>query len=417
LKVLLVSLFHPELVRGGAQQVCYELFQGLQARDDVEVTLLAAIDPSFTSLFKSGARITGFDNRPGEFIYLSRDYDYWWHKTSDTLLREAYAEFLELVQPDVVHFHHFLLLGMDLLSLTRKILPNVRIVFTFHEFLAICNADGQMLRKTERSLCSKASSVRCNQCFPERRPEEFFTREMWMKHHLQSVDAFTTPSKFMIEHYVNWGLERESITHVTNGQDDYARGKAEPPPRVKRNRFGFFGQLVDNKGLYVILEAVELLREEGFREFHVEVNGDNLRYASEARRNEIEAFMKREAELPIGEQRVRFNGAYQADQIGERMGRVDWCIVPSVWWDIFCLVISEAWMFKRPVIASNVGGPAERISHEVDGLHFSVGDSRSLADTMRRACTEDGLWDRLSSQITPPPSLSRMVEGFLEVYG
>jgi glycosyltransferase involved in cell wall biosynthesis len=417
LKVLLVSLFHPELVRGGAQQVCYELFQGLQARDDVEVTLLAAIDPSFTSLFKSGARITGFDNRPGEFIYLSRDYDYWWHKTSDTLLREAYAEFLELVQPDVVHFHHFLLLGMDLLSLTRKILPNVRIVFTFHEFLAICNADGQMLRKTERSLCSKASSVRCNQCFPERRPEEFFTREMWMKHHLQSVDAFTTPSKFMIEHYVNWGLERESITHVTNGQDDYARGKAEPPPRVKRNRFGFFGQLVDNKGLYVILEAVELLREEGFREFHVEVNGDNLRYASEARRNEIEAFMKREAELPIGEQRVRFNGAYQADQIGERMGRVDWCIVPSVWWEIFCLVISEAWMFKRPVIASNVGGPAERISHEVDGLHFSVGDSRSLADTMRRACTEDGLWDRLSSQITPPPSLSRMVEGFLEVYG
>jgi hypothetical protein len=32
--VLLVSFFHPELVRGGAQQVCYELFEGL--RDDPE---------------------------------------------------------------------------------------------------------------------------------------------------------------------------------------------------------------------------------------------------------------------------------------------------------------------------------------------------------------------------------------------
>jgi len=30
LKVLLISLFHPELVRGGAQQICYELFEGLK---------------------------------------------------------------------------------------------------------------------------------------------------------------------------------------------------------------------------------------------------------------------------------------------------------------------------------------------------------------------------------------------------
>jgi glycosyltransferase involved in cell wall biosynthesis len=221
----------------------------------------------------------------------------------------------------------------------------------------------------------------------------------------------------MIEHYVNWGLDRSSIVHVTNGQSDYAEGHADPPPRLKRNRFGFFGQLVDNKGLYVILEAVELLRSDGFDDFFVEVNGDNLRFASEARRKEIEAFMKEEAERPIVEQRVRFNGAYQADQIGQRMSRVDWCIVPSVWWEIFCLVISEAWMFKRPVIASNVGGPAERIRHEVDGLHFSVGDARSLADTMLRACAEDGLWERLSSQIVPPPSRSRMVEAFVEVYG
>jgi glycosyltransferase involved in cell wall biosynthesis len=416
-KVLLVSLFHPELVRGGAQQVCYELFSGLKEQEGVEPILLAAIDPSFDSLFKSGARITGFDNRPGEFLYLSRDYDYWWHKTSDTLLREAYAEFLTLTRPDVVHFHHFLLLGMDLLSLTRKVLPEARIVFTFHEFLAICNADGQMLRKTERSLCSRASSVRCHQCFPDRRPEEFFTRELWVKHHLEAVDVFTTPSKFMIEHYVNWGLDRDAIVHVTNGQNDYALDQAEPPPRVRRNRFGFFGQLVDNKGLHVILEAVELLREDGFEDFFVEVNGDNLRYATEERRRDIEAFMKQEAARPLSEQRVRFNGAYQTDQIGQRMARVDWCIVPSVWWEIFCLVISEAWMFKRPVIASNVGGPAERIRHEVDGLLFPVGDARSLADTMLRACTEDGLWDRLSDQITPPPSRSHMVEKFVEVYG
>ncbi|MDQ2802529.1 MAG: hypothetical protein M3Y41_07535, partial [Pseudomonadota bacterium] len=59
LKVLLVSLFHPELVRGGAQQVCYELFEGLKERDNIEPTLLASIDASLPALYKSGARITG----------------------------------------------------------------------------------------------------------------------------------------------------------------------------------------------------------------------------------------------------------------------------------------------------------------------------------------------------------------------
>jgi hypothetical protein len=44
-KILLVNLFHPELVRGGAQQACYELFRGLQERSDVEVTLLTSTAP------------------------------------------------------------------------------------------------------------------------------------------------------------------------------------------------------------------------------------------------------------------------------------------------------------------------------------------------------------------------------------
>jgi hypothetical protein len=35
---------------------------------------------------------------------------------------------------------------------------------------------------------------------------------------------------------------------------------------------------------------------------------------------------------------------------------------------------------------------------------------------MRRACTEDGLWERLAAGITPPPDASAMAAAFLEVY-
>ena len=416
MKVLLIGVHHPELVRGGAQQICYELFKGLKARDGVEPVLLAAIDPTFSSLYKSGARITGFDGREGEFLFLSRDYDYTWHKVSNHELLESFAEFLDLVKPDVVHFHHFMLLGLDLFSLTRRVLPKARIIFTFHEFMSICAADGQMVRTFDRSLCMRASPVRCHQCFPERGPEEFFVREMWFKRHLAVVDAFTTPSRFMIERYVSWGIDSEKIHHVTNGQPDYSRGAVTIDKRVKRNRFGFFGQLVDNKGVWLLLQAVRQLRAEGFGDFVVEINGDNLRFASEARRTEIEAFQNSEAELPFHDRNVVFNGSYDVDQLPRRMARVDWCIVPSVWWEIFGLVISEAWMFKRPVIASNVGGPAERITHDKDGLLFDVADAASLALTIRRACTEKGLWDRLVKGITPPATQDVMVNGFMELY-
>ena len=152
MKVLLVSLYHPELVRGGAQQVCYELFNALKARRGIEPTLLAAVDPSLKSLYKSGAQITGFDGREGEFLFLSRGYDYLWHKSSSVELTASFAEFLRLIRPDVVHFHHFHLLGIDLLTLTRRVLPEARLILTFHEFISICDADGHMLRKFDKTL-------------------------------------------------------------------------------------------------------------------------------------------------------------------------------------------------------------------------------------------------------------------------
>lgn len=413
-KILLMSLFHPELMRGGAQQICYELFQGLQQRGDCEVTLLASVDSSYPALFKSGARITGFDGRPGEFVYLMQDYDYWYHKTGSVLHIEALIEFFETINPDVIHFHHFFTFGADIITLARRVLPKAKIVFTFHEFMSICAANGQMVRLTDRSLCTHASLVRCHQCFPDRSPEQFLTRRLWFQTHLSHVDVFTCPSHFMIEHYVRWGIDRRHIQHITNGQRSY--GTPIAAPVGAKNRFGFFGQFVDNKGVQVLLRAVAQLRAEGFTDFTVELNGSNLQYASVPVRQEIEAFLSAEAALPMDEQIVFNNGSYHVDQLSSRMARVDWCVVPSIWWEIFGLVISEAWMFGKPVLCSNVGGPAERIVDDVDGLHFQMGDHRALANTMRRACTEEGLWERLVAALPAPPSRESMVDRFHDVY-
>lgn len=416
MKVLLVCMHHPELVRGGSQQVAHELFEGLRAAPGVEPVLLASIDHSSLALFKDGARITGFDGRADEFVFLSQDYDYAWQKSGSAPLAEAFAEFLRLIRPDVVHFHHFMTLGIDFLTLTRRVLPQARIVFTAHEFVTICAASGQMRRLTDQSLCARASAVRCHQCLPERPPEHYFMRGMWMRRHLEAVDVFTTPSRFMTDIFVEWGLAREKFVHVSNGQD-LPRAPAPPAlPRARRNRFGFFGQLVDTKGVQVILEAAALLRAGGFEDFTVEINGGNINFATPECRAGIEAFFAAEAQRPLAARNVIRNGGYHPGQLQGLMARVDWCLVPSLWWEAYGLVISEAWAFGRPVIASNAGGPAERIADGVDGLLFALGDARALAETMRRAATEEGLWERLAAGITQPPTRAEMTRGFLQVY-
>ena len=415
-RVLLISLFHPELVRGGAQQVCYELFQALRKQPDIHCVLLASADPSMGSLYKSGARITGFDGREDEYLFLTREYDYWWHKIGEPLLIASFIEFLETIQPDVVHFHHFLTFGVDLITVVRRVLPRCQIVFTFHEFIAICAAEGHMVRRTDRSLCDHASQIRCHQCFPDRGPEEFLVRKLWFKQHLQHVNRFTCPSQFMIDHYVKWGIPPEKLFHVTNGQRRYGSAIVESPPPPKRNRFGFFGQIHDDKGVHIIIRAVEILRSEGFTDFRVELNGTTLEFVSADIRREMDEFLAAEAAKPWAERIVTHNGPYHVDRLHNRMARIDWCIVPSVWWEIFGLVISEAWMFGRPVICSNVGGMAERVRDGIDGLHFEMGDPRALAAVIRRACEEPELWQRLHEALPEPPSRETMAAGYLQLY-
>jgi glycosyltransferase involved in cell wall biosynthesis len=417
MKVLLVSHLHPELLRGGAQQACYELFLGLNAEPDVEAFFLAGVEPgSYPALYKPGARITGFDGRSNEFLFLSASYDFKWHRTTSLLHVEAYAELLRTIRPDVVHFQHFLLLGIDFLTLTRTVLPGCRIVFTFHDYLTMCAARGHMVRLTDGSLCAQPSPIRCHQCLPEHSPGHFLMRKLWFLHHLSAVDRYACACRFQIEHHVAWGIDRKKIFHVPTGQLNYAPASLPAAPEGPKNRFGFFGQLIDAKGVHITLRAVRILRDEGFSNFTVELNGDNLRFATPAVREEIETFLREEEERPWAERNVFHNGSYQVDQIGGRMLRIDWCLVPSIWWESFGLVITEAWMFKRPVICSNVGGMAERIAHDANGLHFQVGDPRALAAAIRRAATEPGLWERLSTAAPEPHSRQAYVKDYRTLY-
>ncbi|MGH7101426.1 MAG: glycosyltransferase [Acetobacteraceae bacterium] len=422
MRILEISLYHPELLRGGAQQAAYELFLGMR-RSGLDATLLASTDLSGpNALFKPGAVITGFDGREREFLFLSDAFDHAWLRNLNIRALRFFEEFLLDRKPDIVHFHHFLTFGLEFFLLTRRALPKARLFLTLHEFLAICRADGHMLRTFDKTLCTTASPVRCHQCFPDVSPEMFRLREDWIKQAFAVFDGFIAPTAFVRDRFAAWGLPPSQIHVISNAETDYATldsWRLRPPSPADRsrrhNRFAFFGQLVDVKGLGVVFEALDIFARRYDEELIFEINGSNLKFASEKFRSAFEDFVSGKHGLP-DRIKVTWHGSYAMTDLASRMARIDWVLVPSIWWEIFGLVLSEAFMFRRPPIASRIGGLAERVHHEQDGLLFDAGDASELADIIYRAITEEGLWDRLSAGSPGVPSVESVVQQHLELF-
>ena len=73
------------------------------------------------------------------------------------------------------------------------------------------------------------------------------------------------------------------------------------------------------------------------------------------------------------------------------MAEADALVVPSVWIENAPFVIKEANASGLPVIASRLGGMAELVTHDVDGLLFEAGDAAALAYQLRRLQHQPGL--------------------------
>src|SRR5690606_9463465 len=100
--------------------------------------------------------------------------------------------------------------------------------------------------------------------------------------------------------------------------------------------------------------------------------------------------------------RAKFYGGYDMEELPRLIRQVDWVIVPSIWWENSPLVIQEAFAHGRPVICGDIGGMAEKVRHEVDGLQFRAGSAEDLADCLLRVLAEPDLWQRLRARTSRP---------------
>jgi len=413
MRIVYVSYLHPAVAPGGAQQVAYELFQAsLQKGHDAY--FIAALEQHHDAVYgKPGAPIVPVQGADHEYFYFPQNYDFLHLSVGDWRSTNFFRELIERLEPDVVHFHHYHRVGVESFRATRLAAPNAVISLTFHEMMAICMADGQMVKRGSRELCHKATPLDCNKCFPDLRGEFVTLRAARLKAALEECDLFIFPSEFVAERYVDWGLAADKCVVIQNGQVNLGAEFDRTQHSRLVNRFGFFGQFIDNKGVDVILDALLILGKEQRTPncgILVEINGGNKHYASKAYFDKIMRQVEELRKIKNGRIEVRERGPYSRDEVADRMRAVDWVLVPSTWWEIFGLVVSEAWMFGRPVIASAIAGLKERVQPDVNGFTFPARDSRALADLIVSLTGNEEQWLQTNRTIEQPWSEFEMLD-------
>ncbi len=407
-RVLIIAHGHPDLNKGGGEIAAYNLFKALEQRDDYDVLFMAR--QSMPSAQHGGTPFSARADK--EILFYGEGFDLFkFSQPNKRLLWHNFKELIEKFKPHFVHFHHYLHIGIEALRVVRNTCPDAKIILTLHEYLAICHNSGQMV-KTNKKLCYKASPADCHECFPDQSPQNFFLRELYIKSFFQLVDQFIAPSQFLKNRYIAWGLDEAKISVLENGQMPVILERHEPAMSVsqKQERFAYFGQITQFKGLDVLLEAIALIPKKVRKRMHLDIHGSGLEIQPEVFQTKIKNLISTLSSS------VSYHGSYQPHELAILMKDVDWVVVPSSWWENSPLVIQEAFKHLKPVICSDIGGMAEKVQNGLNGLHFRASKATSLSQVLTKVIETPTLHSQLVANIEKPLSLSQSAQEHHQLY-
>lgn len=381
-RILVMAHAHPDFSLGGGEIAAYNLFKAYKDNSDVE-------DAWFLARADRGKGAAGQITlrRHNEYLWEQAVHD--WHlmkAAHQESVTTWFADLVRALKPTMVHTHHYAHLGLEYLRVIKQVDPSIKIMMTLHEYMALCRNNGQMIKTGSFKLCSRATHDECHQCFPDKSAEDFWLRKHYFMSHFELVDQFVSPSEFLRQRYIDWGLPADKIVVIENGQSD------EPPlpPRPiaegeTRNRFGFFGQINPFKGLDVVLQALHEMPKAERKKIVLEVHGANLEHQSTEFQQKIE-----ELRRPLIKQGVvQWVGPYQPHELRSRMANVDWVVVPSIWWENSPMVIQEAFVLGRPLIVSDIGGMLEKVKNGTHGLIAPAGNVLDWSKTIINASSQE----------------------------
>ena len=375
-----------------------------------------------------------------------------------------FGELLDRERPDVCHFQHLMYLSIGCVEEASK--RGIPIVFTLHDYWLQCPRHGQRIH-ADQSICHTIEFDRCGACLasfkfrqttlervggrmlarlregagidlaaaakgarellrgddaasgpPTPDPQlaaELATsaerRDTAMRERLVPlVDRFLSPSRFLRDRLIEWGVPAERITYVRTGLDP-ARFPPEAPERRRREpgaplRVGFVGTLAPHKGPDLLLEAWSHLTDDARAGATLDLYGPSRH--NDAFRDELARTAAR-----VG---ANLAGELARDEVARALCDLDLLVVPSIWFENAPLVIHEALATRTPLLVARIGGMAELVEEGRSGYLFEVGDAEDLARHLRELIAEP---ERLAT-LYPEPIVFKSVDedarGVLALY-
>jgi glycosyltransferase involved in cell wall biosynthesis len=148
----------------------------------------------------------------------------------------------------------------------------------------------------------------------------------------------------------------------------------------------YVGQLVERKGLDLLLQAMAAVRYEG-DELSLAIVGDGERRGS---------LQDQAAALGLTE-RVHFEGVIPSSQVLDRIAQADMLALPSRW-DGWGLVVNESLMVGVPVLVSDRCGAADLVRDGRNGYVFRSGEVLDLENKLRTHLSHRKAWERFRAE-------------------
>ena len=368
LRFCMLSIFYPPYSFGGDAMYLYRLVNAL-ARRGHEVDVIHCIDSY--QVLASKPSLHRFPQHPNVTVHSLKSR---WGALSPLLAQQTGQPFLQRSkidtvlrskQFDVIHFHNISLFGPGVLSV-RPPHGQFLKLYTMHEHWLVCPM--HVLWKYNRRLCERPDCFTCSLSF--KRPPQLWRYTDLLSRSLESVDAFISPSRFTRDMHHSRGFTKPivHIPYFVPQPEDTTEEETSPHPRPY---FLFVGRLEEIKGVQTLLP---LFRRYPHADLLVAGGGT---YEGALRR------------MAAGMMNVHFLGSVPQSRLRSLYRRALAVLVPSLCYEVFGIIIIEAFIQKTPVIVHSLGALPEVVEESKGGLTYS--DPEEMISAMEQLRTNPAL--------------------------
>jgi glycosyltransferase involved in cell wall biosynthesis len=293
------------------------------------------------------------------------------HQTGRPLLKgRLISEVLGNTPYDVLHFHNISLLGPQVMTLGPV---NERIIkmYTTHEHWLICPT--HVLWKLNTRPCDKPECLRCT--IAAKRPPQAWRYTGLLEDSSKHIDQFLSPSRFTADMHAERGFGHP-IDHLPYFIERVDRDWRAPEQRPQeRPYFLFVGRLEAIKGLQTLIRIWNKVGD-----FDLLVAGTGT----------FEPELRAQA---ASNPKIKFLGALSQRELGSLYFHAVACVVPSLTYETFGMIIIESFARKAPVIVRDLGALPEVVNESSGGFVYRTDEE--LLSAMRTLATQPALRSEL----------------------